>query len=61
MDYMPSRIFETLATGTPIIAYKLHNFTKNMGFEYPYQTTSYEETEAHMDYIINNQEEVLEE
>jgi hypothetical protein len=61
VDYMPSRIFETLATRTPIITYKLKNFEKNMGFKYPYQTTSYEETEAYMDYILENQEEVQEE
>jgi hypothetical protein len=59
MDYMPSRLFETLATGTPLIIYKLHNFRRNFGFDYPYQTTSYEETEEHLDYILGNQETVL--
>lgn len=61
MDYVPSRLFEVLASGTPLIIYKLHDFKKNIGFDYPYQTTSYEETEAHMDYILNNQERVLKE
>lgn len=61
IDYVPSRLFEVLATGTPLIIHKLHNFKKNIGFDYPYQTTSYEETESHMDYILNNQERVLEE
>lgn len=61
IDYMPSRIFETLASDTPIITQKLHDFRKAMGFDYPYQTTSYEETEEMMDYIIDNQEEVLKE
>lgn len=61
INYMPSRLFEVLATGTPLIMYKPHNFEKNIGFKYPYLTTSYEETEAHMDYILNNQERVLEE
>ncbi len=61
IDYMPSRIFETLVTETPIITYKLHNFKKNMGFDYPYQTTSYEETKEHMDYILDNPEPVMEE
>jgi hypothetical protein len=61
IDYMPSRIFETLATQTPIITYKIHNFTKNIGFDYPYQTTSYEETKELMEYILDNHEEVMKE
>lgn len=59
INYMPSRIFETLATQTPIITYKLYKFRESMGFDYPYQTTSYEETKEYMEYILDNHEEVM--
>jgi len=61
INYMPSRIFETLATQTPIITYKLYKFKESMGFDYPYQTTSYEETKEMMEYILDNHEEVMKE
>lgn len=43
-SYFPSRIPETLATGTPFITYKSKNLEENLGIKYPWTTSSYEET-----------------
>lgn len=59
--FMPSRFFETLASGTPLITYKLHGLEEHYGMGYPYMTESPEQTEALIDEILSDYERVLEE
>jgi len=53
-DYMPTRMMESLASGTPIIEYRIPATPQYFGFEYPYMTESYEETEALINHILKN-------
>ena len=56
--YVPTRLIETLASGTPLITYKIKDLEKIMGLSYPYQTTSAEETEDLINDILNNYDTV---
>lgn len=47
--YMPTRFFETLASGTPLIIYRILGCKEYSGIDYPFMTTSAEET----DYLID--------
>ena len=57
--YMPTRVTEALASGTPFITYKIRDLEKIMGLDYPYQTTSAEETEELIDSMLTDYETVL--
>ena len=57
--YIPTRLIESLASGTPLITYTLMDLGKIMGLDYPYQTTSAEETEELIDSIMTDYETVL--
>lgn len=53
IGYMPTRVLETLASGTPLITYRLDKIQEVLGIQYPYQTTSYEQTEFHIRQIMS--------
>lgn len=59
-NYLPSRFPETLASGTPLILYKVPATREYLGFEYPYMTESYEETEDLIIHILGDYETILE-
>lgn len=53
------RVMECLASGTPLIISENWLIDKSLGFHYPYQTGSAEETEALIEEIMGDKEEVL--
>jgi hypothetical protein len=55
-----NRVFEVLATGTPFILYRHRTLNETLGFEYPYQSDSYETTKRLADSILVNYSECLE-
>ncbi len=57
--YIPTRMVETIASGTPIITYKIRDFEKIMGIKYPYQTTSAEETKELIDSVLTDYDTVI--
>jgi len=54
-----NRVFETLASGTPLVLESHPAVEDVLGFEYPYQTASREETIALVERIRDNRESVL--
>lgn len=54
MTFVPTRFFETIASGTPFITYKINGVYKHSGIRYPYMTTSAEETAELIDKIEGN-------
>lgn len=60
MDFLPTRLFETLGSGTPFITYKLTGLEEHYGRDYPYQTTSREQTEQLIDEMLDDYEATLE-
>ena len=60
-SYIPTRVFETLSSETPLIIFKLYEFEENMGFDYPYQTTSAKQTKYWIDYILDDYDSVQKE
>jgi len=61
ISYMPTRVPETLASGTPLLTYRIHNLKDSLGFEYPYQSSSAEETAEMLEKMLNEYNAVLEE
>lgn len=61
IKYVPTRLLETLGSGTPLIISRLIGVEESVGFQYPYQTDSYEETEKHIHHILDNFEDVKQE
>lgn len=59
--YVPTRVPETLASETPLIISKLYELEENMGFDYPYQTTSAKQTKYWIDYILDDYDSVQKE
>lgn len=49
-----NRVFEALASATPFIIYKNRGLIETLGFEYPYQTNSFEQTKQIADEILKN-------
>jgi len=56
-----NRVFETLASGTPFILESHPSVNKILGFDYPYQTNSREETIKMVKKVKNNRREVRKE
>lgn len=56
-----NRVFETIASGTPFIQYRLKTLNNTLGFNYPYQSSSYEETEELIEKILGDYDSVSEE
>jgi hypothetical protein len=56
-----NRVFETLASGTPFVLEKHPTVDDVLGFDFPYQSSSSEETEALVKEIQSNPEDALEE
>lgn len=56
-----NRVFETLASGTPLILERHPTISNVLGFEYPYQSSSPAETRQLVETIEQNPQEVLEE
>lgn len=54
-----NRVFETLASGTPLVLESHPSVEEVLGFEYPYQTSSREETVELVARIRENRESVL--
>ncbi len=54
-----NRVFETLASGTPFVLESHPTVNDVLGFEFPYQTSSVEETRSLVDQIRNNPEETV--
>jgi hypothetical protein len=54
--YIPTRVIETLASGTPLITYEIRDMEEIMGMVYPFQTTSAEETTEIIDMILSDYE-----
>lgn len=54
-----NRVFEVLATGTPFIVHKHRALNEALGFEYPYQSDSYQMTRRLADRINGNYSESL--
>lgn len=59
LPYIPTRVMETLATGTPLITYRLYEHEKTLGFHYPYMTESAEQTTELIDRILGDFDTVL--
>ena len=56
-----NRVFETLASGTPLVLERHPTVEDVLGFEYPYQTSSEDETRELVREIRSNPEATLEE
>jgi glycosyltransferase involved in cell wall biosynthesis len=54
VTFVPTRLFEALAAGTPLLTYKINGVKEHLGFEYPYMVTKPGETSLYVNYIINN-------
>lgn len=54
-----NRVFETLASGTPLILESHPNVENVLGFEYPYQTSTRQETVDLVEHIRESPEETL--
>jgi len=54
-----NRVFETLASGTPLVLESHPNVENILGFEYPYQTSTRKETVELVEEIQSNPEESL--
>lgn len=59
MTFVPTRFFETIASGTPLISYKFNGCKEHTGIEYPFLTTSAEETKLLMSIIEGNYQKTL--
>lgn len=57
--YMPTKVMETLATGTPLIIYKLFETENYLGFHYPYMTESAEQTDQLIQQILSDYDETI--
>ena len=57
---IPTRFFETVATATPIIYYRINGLKEHCGFDYPYLTESREQTEAFIEEIMGDYTRVQE-
>ena len=59
IHYVPTRLIESLASGTPLITYRIRDMEKIVGIDYPYQTTSAEETTSLIDDILYDYETTM--
>lgn len=59
MGMVNNRVFETLGSGTPLILHDHRSVEDVLGFEYPYQTSSQEQTEELVENIQSNPAEHL--
>ena len=60
LGVVTNRVYESIASGTPFIQYRLQTLSKTLGFEYPYQSSTYEETDQLIDEILSDYDAVLE-
>lgn len=60
ITFVPTRFFESIASGTPIILYRVHGLKENAGIDYPYLTTSSEKTSCLINEILGNYDKVHE-
>lgn len=56
-----NRVFETLASATPLVLGKHPNVEDVLGFEYPYQAESASDTVTHIKNLTANRDEIREE
>lgn len=59
MTFVPTRFFETLASGTPLITYRIKGIEEHTGIRYPYMTTCKEETDYWIYHIEENYYQVM--
>jgi len=59
MGMVAGRVFETLASGTPMIQYRHRELQNVLGFPYPYQTSSREETERLLEKMFHDYPKTL--
>lgn len=60
IPFVPTRFFEAMASGTPLITYKIYGIEEHSGIEYPYMTESPEETTRLLEWMLDNYEYVME-
>lgn len=56
-----TRVFEVLASGTPLITYENPTLNRVLGFDYPFQVTEKKDTRQIVSELKSNKREVLEE
>ena len=57
VTFVPTRFYETIASGSPLIMYKINGIKECTDIDYPWLTESREQTEAMIDDILGNYEQ----
>ena len=60
LGVVTNRVYESIASGTPFIQYRLQTLSETLGFHYPYQSSTYEETDQLIEEILSDYDTVLE-
>lgn len=53
-EFVPTRLFESLASGTPAIIYEVKGVEEHLGFKYPYLSNSASKTAMLVNFIMDN-------